>query len=1733
MRSSRPSCERLEPRELLSQVVFDGEVLSVTGNDAPNLVLAFPILGSTVVVVDDATFRIPVEPDAIRLIVVEAGGGDDYLDFSALSGFQGMTVLDGGGGLDTILGSSGADSIRGGSGDDYLVGGFGPDTIDGGDGQDLLDGGDGLLADATLVGGDDRLIGGAGDDTITGGSGDDTIDAGPGDNLVDAGVGVTIGGVLIGAADSISSGDGDDTIVSHDGDDTIEAGGGRNVVDAGAGDDRVTTGSGIDSVDAGTGRNWVSAGAGPDTLVAGPGDDTLLGGGGDDRIEAGDGRNLVDAGDGRNTVVAGSGDDTISAGADDDTIESGGGRDLVDAGDGRNRLRAGAGHDTIRSGAGRDDIDAGEGDDLIESGGDGDLILGGGGHDTIRPGDGDDSVSAGSGDDLVEGGAGADTIDGGEGNDLIDGGEGTDVLLGRPGDDTLIGGAGADFLDGDDGADILLGGDGPDTINGGGGPDLIIGGDGADSIVAGTSLEFDGETIVGGIGNDTIVSGGGPDSIEAGEGDDHVDAGPGPDLVDGGEGNDRLEGGAGNDAVFGRDGNDSLSGGDGRDELSGGEGVDLLLGGTGNDRIDGGPGYDFLEGGSGFDTIVAGDGRDTVNNGSLDDLIEFVPPFDPVLLGSYQGLGWDLPPGVDVFPPAPPSAVGLLPEDDTGAPGDGITRVLRPRLTGFAEPGSTVELFDALGHPLATSRTGVDGRFHIQFPEDLAEGMTKALLRVRDPAGNVGQASAIALVVDRTPPPAARVPVLRGSDDGVTRVRAPSFEVGGVEPGAEVQLLRDGVVVARRSGPGVLSDPGVPGDGAYRYAARQVDAAGNLGPAGPGLTVVVDATPPAAAGAPVLRPSDDTGVRGDGVTRVRAPSFEVGGVEPGAEVQLLRDGVVVARRSGPGVLSDPGVPGDGAYRYAARQVDAAGNLGPAGPGLTVVVDATPPAAAGAPVLRPSDDTGVRGDGVTRVRAPSFEVGGVEPGAEVQLLRDGVVVARRSGPGVLSDPGVPGDGAYRYAARQVDAAGNLGPAGPGLTVVVDATPPAAAGAPVLRPSDDTGVRGDGVTRVRAPSFEVGGVEPGAEVQLLRDGVVVARRSGPGVLSDPGVPGDGAYRYAARQVDAAGNLGPAGPGLTVVVDATPPAAAGAPVLRPSDDTGVRGDGVTRVRAPSFEVGGVEPGAEVQLLRDGVVVARRSGPGVLSDPGVPGDGAYRYAARQVDAAGNAGPAGGSVTVVVDNSVRTPTPRLLDADDTGVVGDHRTAIRRPRIVGITDPGAMVELLDSSGAVVEVVEAAADGSFVVSPPALPPGPARFSVRARDAAGNVAVGPAIKLRILGTPGDHDGNGVADLAVFRPATGEWLVALKDGTGATLGVRVERFGDTQLRDVPAPADYDGNGVADLAVFRPATGEWLVALKDGTGATLGVRVERFGDTQLRDVPAPADYDGNGVADLAVFRPATGEWLVALKDGTGATLGVRVERFGDTQLRDVPAPADYDGNGVADLAVFRPATGEWLVALKDGTGATLGVRVERFGDTQLRDVPAPADYDGNGVADLAVLRPTSDQFLVLQKDPDGVTIGSQISQARVDGWGRIPVEIPTGSLAALGVVGDSGGGTGSARFTAGTSVGSTDVARGEVLGSGAVRATEQPIIAQGGRHDRSPGPRLPAPGPASTRAALRGSPVRFSRPASLSASAIRHGGRGVDRVRLIDEAIASRLRFADELAMALTSDRLPIAANPFRSRP
>lgn len=144
------------------------------------------------------------------------------------------------------------------------------------------------------------------------------------------------------------------------------------------------------------------------------------------------------------------------------------------------------------------------------------------------------------------------------------------------------------------------------------------------------------------------------------------------------------------------------------------------------------------------------------------------------------------------------------------------------------------------------------------------------------------------------------------------------------------------------------------------------------------------------------------------------------------------------------------------------------------------------------------------------------------------------------------------------------------------------------------------------------------------------------------------------------------------------------------------------------------------------------------------------------------------------------------------------------------------------------------------------------------------------------------------AVWRPSNGRWYIY-----GDTY--REVAFG--QMGDVPVPGDYNGDGTTDYAVYRPTTGEWHLSVNSVvTVTTLGGAVG--------DMPVPADYDNDNKDDIAIFRPSTGRWSI-LKSGSGNSLS---ETFWGL-LNDVPVPGDYDGDGSYDIAVWRPSEGRWYI--------------------------------------------------------------------------------------------------------------------------------------------------------------------------------------------------------------------------------
>ncbi len=218
------------------------------------------------------------------------------------------------------------------------------------------------------------------------------------------------------------------------------------------------------------------------------------------------------------------------------------------------------------------------------------------------------------------------------------------------------------------------------------------------------------------------------------------------------------------------------------------------------------------------------------------------------------------------------------------------------------------------------------------------------------------------------------------------------------------------------------------------------------------------------------------------------------------------------------------------------------------------------------------------------------------------------------------------------------------------------------------------------------------------------------------------------------------------------------------------------------------------------------------------------------------------------------------------------------------------------------------------------------------------------------PADYDGNGQLDIAVWRPTDGTWNILNNPAPPVSWGI---------LGDIPVPADYDGDRKADIAVYRPSENNWYIIRSTGGGVIVnwGLSTDKL---------VPADYDGDGKADVAIWRPSEGNWYIIKSSGGGIVQGWGIST-------DIPVPADYDGDGRADIAIYRPLEGNWYV-IKSNNGSPIG-QVKNWGIST--DTPVPADYDGDRKADFAVWRGSDGNWYVVNSGGAPATSLFNLGQA------------------------------------------------------------------------------------------------------------------------------------------------------------
>ncbi|HEX8638434.1 MAG TPA: peptidoglycan DD-metalloendopeptidase family protein, partial [Pyrinomonadaceae bacterium] len=174
--------------------------------------------------------------------------------------------------------------------------------------------------------------------------------------------------------------------------------------------------------------------------------------------------------------------------------------------------------------------------------------------------------------------------------------------------------------------------------------------------------------------------------------------------------------------------------------------------------------------------------------------------------------------------------------------------------------------------------------------------------------------------------------------------------------------------------------------------------------------------------------------------------------------------------------------------------------------------------------------------------------------------------------------------------------------------------------------------------------------------------------------------------------------------------------------------------------------------------------------------------------------------------------------------------------------------------------------------------------------------------VRSAPFDFDGDSKSDVSVFRPDSGVWHLQRSQ-----TGYAAPQFGLSA--DKLVPADFDGDGKTDIAVFRenpsdPGKAKFYILQTSNNQ----LKEEQFGATG--DIPVSGDWDGDGKSDVGVYRVGTQAnsqgYFYYRPSSQPATNFVPIP-WGSPG--DKPVVDDFDGDGKADAAVFRPSNGVWYI--------------------------------------------------------------------------------------------------------------------------------------------------------------------------------------------------------------------------------
>ncbi|WP_337023665.1 MULTISPECIES: Ig-like domain-containing protein [unclassified Pantoea] len=795
---------------------------------------------------------------------------------------------------------------------------------------------------------------------------------------------------------------------------------------------------------------------------------------------------------------------------------------------------------------------------------------------------------------------------------------------------------------------------------------------------------------------------------------------------------------------------------------------------------------------------------------------------------------------------APDAISDLVAKDDSGNTLTGVTNDNTPSLSGTAEAGSIIKVYDGTTL-IGSTQAGTGGTWNFTT-QTLTDGAHTLTATATDTAGNVSAAgNAVTITVDTSVPSTPdfvvtnndALPTEPVANNGYTNDNTPVLS--GTATANSLVTIYDGntaigSVTTNAQGVWSFTTATLP-DGSHPLTITVTDSAGNVSPASAVVTINIDTeAPDVAQGVTVNNNEGSTlvPIAADGYTNDTTPQL-TGSAEAGSIVRIYDGageiGSVLVGSSGNWSFTTDTLD-QGEHNLSVTVTDAAGNTSANSPTLTFTVDSeVPDAAQGLTLANNNSGTEVPVTSGSTTNDSTPVLRGTAEANSTIIISDGntvlgTVIADGSGDWSYSPTLT--DGTHNLSVVVQDAAGNTSPISDVVTVTIDTVAPPSVTNLVLTNNIDGAINipNGGLTNDSTPVLsgngEVGSIITISDASgVLGSTTVIA--GGTWSFTPPTALADGSHTFSVSASDAAGNVSGTTT-ISAVIDATPPAAPSAITASNDDGTtpvAITSGSITNDSTP-FLSGSGEAGSIIRIFDGttelGSTAVGSNGQWSFSVPALD-DGAYTLRVTATDAAGNTSEAANTVDFTVDATPPAVPTLVVTNDITSVVvaNNGLTNDNTPTLSGSAEANSLVTIYDGT-TVIGSTTATGGGTWTFTSPTLTDGSHTLTVTVTDEVGNVSTSAATVVRIDGTPPQPAGDLLLQNNTGAPETIPNGGTTSDNTPAISGTAeanaIVRVYDGTTLVGSTTAGSDGSWSITTSALSNATHTLNVTVTDAAG-------------------------------------------------------------------------------------------------------------------------------------------------------------------------------------------------------------------------------------------------------------------------------------------------------------------------------